>query len=113
MHASARHRLSNVKVVATWTPPRPDKDADFIKPSYVPSPQEPFIQPYRTDPQPLYAPSAPEFAPPDTPDQNREMPEAPKMPERRPDPIPAGNPKEKPPGEPEKQVETPPAKPKE
>jgi hypothetical protein len=46
------------------------------------------------------------------PEQQKEMPKGPNMPERRPDPIPAGNPKEKPPaGEP--QTETPPEKPKE
>lgn len=90
----------------------PDRDQDFIKPSYVPQPsQTPEMQPYRQREEgPLYAPSAPEFTPAERPDNTPEMPAGPKMPERGPDPIPAGNPKEKPgTGEPEKR-EAPPQK---
>lgn len=99
--------------VATWTRPTPDRDENWTKPSYVPTPgQSPVITPYRGDDQPLYTPSAPEFKPAEMPEQQKEMPKGPSMPERRPDPIPAGNPKEKPPaGEP--QTEAPPATPKE
>ena len=46
----------------------------------------------RRDDQPLYSP-APEFRPSELPDKPSELPSGPKMPERRPDPIPAGNPK--------------------
>jgi len=102
-----------LKPVGVWTRPTPDKDDDFIKPSYVPTrPQEPFIQPYRREDQPLYSPSGPEFSPSELPEKQKEMPAGPKMPERGPDPIPAGNPKEKPPGEQEQQEkrEAPPPK---
>ncbi|KAF6263082.1 hypothetical protein COO60DRAFT_1699007 [Scenedesmus sp. NREL 46B-D3] len=97
---------------AVWTRPTPDRDEDFTRPSYVPTPGgSPVVQPYRDD-QPLYTPSVPEFKPAELPEQQKEMPKGPTMPERRPDPIPAGNPKEKPPaGEPQK--EEPPAAPKE
>jgi hypothetical protein len=132
-----------------WTRPTPDRDESWVKPSYVPPPQQqPIIQP-REEPRPLYAPAAPEFRPSEAPDKTTEMPEGPKMPgergsgddglflegrrgsfrcffkafavaclvqspslpkstnplktkttqstkERRPDPIPAGNPKERP-----------------
>jgi hypothetical protein len=78
----------------TWS--RPDRrDTDWIKPSYIPAPNvTPLYQP-KEDIQPLYAP-APEFRPVEQPEKAKEMPSGPKMPERRPDPIPAGNPKEKP-----------------
>jgi hypothetical protein len=95
-----------------WTRPTPDRDADFIKPSYVPTrpSQAPAFEPYRREDQPLYAPSRPEFAPAEMPDKAKEMPEGPKMPERGPDPIPAGNPKEKPPPEDPAKREAPPPK---
>ncbi|WIA17920.1 hypothetical protein OEZ85_009414 [Tetradesmus obliquus] len=98
---------------AVWTRPTPDRDENFTAPSYVPTPGgSPVINPYRQDDQPLYTPSAPEFKPAELPEQQKEMPKGPTMPERRPDPIPAGNPKEKPPaGEPQK--EAPPTAPKE
>jgi hypothetical protein len=99
--------------VAVWTRPTPDKNEDWTKPSYIPTPgQSPVVQPYRRDDQPLYTPSAPEFTPAERPEQAPEMPKGPNMPERRPDPIPAGTPKERPPtGEPAK--EAPPEAPKE
>ncbi|KIY98659.1 hypothetical protein MNEG_9303 [Monoraphidium neglectum] len=78
-----------------WTRPTPDRNEDWVKPSYIPQPQQqPGFAP-REEPRPLYSP-APEFRPAEAPDKQTEMPEGPKMPERRPDPIPAGNPKEKP-----------------
>ena len=58
---------------------------------------------------PLYTPT-PEFRPAELPDKAKEMPSGPRMPERRPDPIPAGNPKEKPPGEESEKREAPPPK---
>eukprot|EP00195_Chlamydomonas_chlamydogama_P004121 CAMPEP_0202920020 /NCGR_PEP_ID=MMETSP1392-20130828/76640_1 /ASSEMBLY_ACC=CAM_ASM_000868 /TAXON_ID=225041 /ORGANISM="Chlamydomonas chlamydogama, Strain SAG 11-48b" /LENGTH=101 /DNA_ID=CAMNT_0049613497 /DNA_START=245 /DNA_END=550 /DNA_ORIENTATION=+ len=101
--------------MAIWTRPTPDRDADFVKPSYIPSPTTtPLYQPgRREEDRPLYTPAAPEFKPAELPEKAKELPSGPKMPERRPDPIPAGNPKEKPPaGDPERR-EAPPAKPKE
>lgn len=90
-HASLSN-LSSPRM--TWS--RPDRrDTDWIKPSYIPAPDvTPLYQP-KEDIQPLYAP-APEFRPVEQPEKTKEMPAGPKMPERRPDPIPAGNPKEKP-----------------
>ncbi|GBF92835.1 hypothetical protein Rsub_05454 [Raphidocelis subcapitata] len=83
-------------VARVWTRPTPDRDENWVRPSYVPQPQQqPMIQP-REEPRPLYTPSTPEFKPAELPDKQSEMPEGPKMPERRPDPIPAGNPKERP-----------------
>ena len=96
---------------AVWTRPSPNKDEEFIRPSYVPSPsQQPWVTPRREESGPLYTPP-PEFKPAELPDQYKEMPSGPKMPERRPDPIPASKPKEKPPAETEK--EAPPPKEKE
>jgi hypothetical protein len=68
--------------MAVWTRPTPDKDDDFIKPSYVPTrpSSEPVIQPYRRDDQPLYSPVPSEFRPAELPDKAKEMPDAPKMP---------------------------------
>lgn len=41
-----------------WTRPTPDRDADFIKPSYVPGPsQTPMVQPGRRESSPIYAPT--------------------------------------------------------
>ncbi|KAI8471405.1 MAG: hypothetical protein J3K34DRAFT_417573 [Monoraphidium minutum] len=82
-------------VARVWTRPTPDRNEEWIKPSYMPKPQQPSILP-REEPRPLYSPAAPEFRPAEMPDKQSEMPEGPKMPERRPDPIPAGNPKERP-----------------
>lgn len=97
-----------------WTRPSPDKNDDFIKPSYVPRPsQEPVIQPYRREDAPLYAPTTPEFKPAELPGKPAEMPEAPKMPDRPRDPIPAGNPKEKPQRDDNARREAPPSKEKE
>lgn len=89
----------------TWSRPTPDRDQDWIKPSYVPGPRtQPDFPTFRPDePRPLYAPAAPEFSPakerPESPAFSPK--EMPKMPERPRDPIPAGNPggKERPPGE--------------
>uniref|UniRef100_A0A7S3RAH3 Uncharacterized protein n=1 Tax=Dunaliella tertiolecta TaxID=3047 RepID=A0A7S3RAH3_DUNTE len=79
-----------------WTRPTPGRDEDFVKPSYIPRPStQPMIQPSRREEQPLYSPAGPEFRPAERPEQPKELPEQPKMPERRPDPIPAGNPKKK------------------
>lgn len=109
------HAPSAVRVVAIWTRPTPDRNEDWVKPSYLPRPMEqPAIQPSRREAEPLYAPT-PEFRPAELPEQgNKELPAGPKMPERRPDPIPAGNPKkERPPGrgeEDESRKEEPPAK---
>eukprot|EP00798_Chlamydomonas_sp_ICE-L_P009991 gene9991-7872_t len=86
--------------VATWSRPSPSRDEEWIKPSYIPGPSTtPMYEPRRNNDEarPLYNPT-PEFRPAELPDRNKEMPEGPKMPERRPDPIPAGNPKEKPGG---------------
>ncbi|KAF5842904.1 hypothetical protein DUNSADRAFT_3931 [Dunaliella salina] len=81
---------------AMWTRPTPGRDEDFVKPSYIPRPStQPIIQPNRREDQPLYSPAGPEFRPAERPEQPAELPEQPKMPERRPDPIPAGNPKKK------------------
>lgn len=92
-----------------WTRPTPDRDADWIKPSYVPQPVQPSITPGREQ-GPLYAPTTPEFRPAELPEQTKELPSGPKLPERRPDDIPAGNPKEKPSeGAPDKR-EAPPTK---
>lgn len=92
---------------ATWSRPTPDRDADFVKPSYVPL-QTPIYEPRREE-QTIYAP-IPEFKPSELPGKPGELPSGPKMPERRPDPIPAGNPKEKPSeGTPERR-EAPPTK---
>lgn len=67
-------------VAAVWTRPTPDRNEDWVKPSYIPPPQQaPVILP-REEPRPLYAPAAPEFRPAETPDKQSEMPEAPKMP---------------------------------
>jgi hypothetical protein len=66
---------------AVWTRPTPDKDEDFTRPSYVPTPGgSPVIQPFRRDDQPLYTPSAPEFKPAELPEQQKEMPKGPTMP---------------------------------
>jgi hypothetical protein len=66
---------------AVWTRPTPDKDEDFTRPSYVPTPGgSPVIQPYRRDDQPLYTPSTPEFKPAELPEQQKEMPKGPTMP---------------------------------
>ena len=79
--APAVGRSSHVlKPVGVWTRPTPDKDDDFIKPSYVPTRQEPFIQPYRREDQPLYSPAGPEFNPAELPEKQKEMPAGPKMP---------------------------------
>ncbi|PNW82094.1 hypothetical protein CHLRE_06g273550v5 [Chlamydomonas reinhardtii] len=86
---------SAVRPVAVWTRPTPDRDADFIKPSYIPTPIQPSITPGRQD-SPIYAPVTPEFRPAELPETPKELPNAPRLPERRPDDIPAGNPKEKP-----------------
>ncbi|GAX84843.1 hypothetical protein CEUSTIGMA_g12264.t1 [Chlamydomonas eustigma] len=107
-----RHAVFSLETVKSiWTRPTPDRDADFVKPAYIPS--QPVWQPSRREEgTPLYAPP-PEFRPAELPDKPTEMPAGPKMPERRPDPIPAGNPKEKPSeGQPERR-EAPPATPKE
>eukprot|EP00879_Flechtneria_rotunda_P000570 GHRR01000677.1.p1 GENE.GHRR01000677.1~~GHRR01000677.1.p1 ORF type:complete len:132 (+),score=28.49 GHRR01000677.1:283-678(+) len=98
--------------MAVWTRPTPDKDENFTKPAYIPTPsQSPVVQPYWGDDRPLYAPTPNEFQQAEAPEQEKEMPKGPNMPERRPDPIPAGNPKEKPPaGEPEKEAPPEPAK---
>lgn len=67
-----------------WTRPTPDKDETWTRPSYVPTPgQSPVITPYRTDDQPLYTPSAPEFKPAEMPEQQKEMPKGPTMPGER------------------------------
>lgn len=67
-------------VCCVWTRPTPDRNEDWVKPSYVPQPQQqPLIQP-REEPRPLYSPSAPEFRPAELPDKQTEMPEGPKMP---------------------------------
>lgn len=78
--------------VAIWTRPTPDRDADFVKPSYLPTPgTTPLYQPGRREEgTPLYAPQPSEFRPAELPDRAKELPAGPKMPERRPDPIPAG-----------------------
>jgi hypothetical protein len=52
----------------------------------------------------------PEFSPAERPEQAPELPSGPKMPERRPDPIPASRPKERPPGADPDRREAPPAK---
>ncbi|GLC40920.1 hypothetical protein PLESTB_000966700 [Pleodorina starrii] len=109
--AGRRHTptIASLRTVAVWTRPTPDRDADFVKPSYIPRPVEPSIQPSRED-RPIYAPVTPEFRPAELPETPKELPSAPKLPERRPDDIPAGNPKEKPAeGAPEKR-EAPPSK---
>jgi hypothetical protein len=70
-------------VAAVWTRPTPDRNEDWVKPSYIPSPQQqPIFQP-REEPRPLYTPSAPEFRPAEMPDKEKEMPEGPKMPGAR------------------------------
>ncbi|EFJ52863.1 hypothetical protein VOLCADRAFT_102817 [Volvox carteri f. nagariensis] len=98
-----------IKPAAVWTRPTPDRDADFVKPSYIPQPVQPSVTPSRED-RPIYAPITPEFRPAELPETPKELPSAPKLPERRPDDIPAGNPKEKPSeGAPEKR-EAPPSK---
>ena len=89
---TVRTSASNISIPpakAIWTRPTPDRDADFIKPARVPS--QPVWQPSRefNEAGPLYAPP-PEFRPAELPDKAKEMPAGPKMPERRPDPIPAG-----------------------
>ncbi len=91
----ARHLAC--KPVAVWSRPQQDRDNDFVKPSYIPTPYQAPVNPGREG-APLYAPSMPEFSPGERPDQSPELPAGPKMPERRPDPIPASRPKEKPPG---------------
>jgi hypothetical protein len=69
-------------VTATWSRPTPDRNEQWVKPSYIPAPnQAPVIQP-REEPRPLYSP-APEFKPAENPDKQKEMPEAPKMPGER------------------------------
>eukprot|EP00882_Tetradesmus_deserticola_P019587 GHRQ01021092.1.p1 GENE.GHRQ01021092.1~~GHRQ01021092.1.p1 ORF type:complete len:245 (-),score=27.71 GHRQ01021092.1:347-1081(-) len=79
----AAHRLAQqlrCPPAAVWTRPTPDRDEDFTRPSYVPTPGgSPVVQPYRED-QPLYAPSAPEFKPAEMPEQQKEMPKGPTMP---------------------------------
>ncbi len=72
---------------AVWTRPTPDRDTDWVKPSYIPTPVAPDF-PSRTD-RPIYAPVTPEFRPAELPETPKEMPTGPKMPERRPDDIPA------------------------
>lgn len=77
---------------ATWSRPQVDRDNDFIKPSFVPKPfTTPLYQPDREEGKPLYSPP-PEMPrrQSEVPDKSKELPEGPKMPERRPDPIPAG-----------------------
>lgn len=79
--AAARTAAARSPTVATWTRPTPDRDETWTKPSYVPTPgQSPVIQPYRSDDQPLYTPSAPEFKPAELPEQQKEMPKGPNMP---------------------------------
>lgn len=77
-----RSRRSTLHAVAMWTRPTPDRNEDWVKPSYVPQPnQQPIIQPWRQDEgKPLYAPSGPEFAPAELPEKTKEMPEGPTMP---------------------------------
>lgn len=66
---------------AVWTRPTPDRDEEFTRPSYVPSPgTTPVITPYRRDDQPLYTPGTPEFKPAELPEQQKEMPKGPSMP---------------------------------
>lgn len=79
-----------------WTRPGQEgRDNDWIKPSYVPQPSPGFV-PARPERE-GYTPSAPEWGrQAEVPEKASEMPEGPLMPERRPEPIPAGNPKEKP-----------------
>jgi hypothetical protein len=78
---AARTAATRSQTVATWTRPTPDRDETWTKPSYVPTPGgSPVIQPYRTDDQPLYTPSAPEFKPAELPEQQKEMPKGPTMP---------------------------------
>lgn len=55
-----------MRPVAVWTRPTPDRDADFIKPSYIPTPIQPSITPGRQD-SPIYAPVTPEFRPAELP----------------------------------------------
>ncbi|PNH04880.1 hypothetical protein TSOC_008908 [Tetrabaena socialis] len=98
-----------VRPTAVWTRPTPDRDQEWIKPSYVPQPLQPSINPGRESP--IYAPVTPEFRPAELPETPKELPNSPKLPERRPDDIPAGNPKEKPP--PPDKREAPPSKEKE
>lgn len=98
--SSLRHHQTPTQ--ATWSRPTPDRDQDWIKPSYVPGPRtQPDVPTFRPDePRPLYAPPAPEFQPAERPESPAFTPkEMPKMPDRPRDPIPAGNPKERPPGE--------------
>lgn len=79
-----------------WTRPGQEgRDSDWIKPSYVPQPSPGFV-PARPERE-GYTPSAPEWGrQAELPEKAKEMPAGPLMPERRPEPIPAGNPKEKP-----------------
>ncbi|KAG2502067.1 hypothetical protein HYH03_000561 [Edaphochlamys debaryana] len=95
--------------MAVWTRPTPDRDADFVRPSYIPQPVQPSINPGRE--QPIYAPVTPEFRPAELPENPKELPTAPRLPDRRPDDIPAGSPKEKPQegGAPDKREAPPPA----
>lgn len=82
---------------ATWSRPQVDRDSDFIKPSFVPKPfTTPLYQPDREEGKPLYSPP-PEMPrkQSEVPDKGKELPEGPKMPERRPDPIPAGERRER------------------
>lgn len=76
--SATRQRLGPV---AVWTRPTPDKNEDWTRPSYIPTPgQSPVVQPYRRDDQPLYTPSTPEFIPAERPEQAPEMPKGPNMP---------------------------------
>ncbi|KAJ9534299.1 hypothetical protein QJQ45_007035 [Haematococcus lacustris] len=81
----------------TWSRPMPDRDADFVRPSYVPGPSTyPEMDPRRQqEVQPLYRPP-PEFKPAELPEKSADLPSGPTMPERRRDDVPAGTPKEKP-----------------
>lgn len=81
-----------------WTRPGSDP-GDFIKPSYVPQPNRAPEYAPRRDSDPEYRPMGvpKEFVAPDQPERQGEMmPEAPPLPARPRDPLPAGRPKERP-----------------